>query len=66
MLKIDLTGAPKAGKNAGITAEVRKWDGTGWNGLIPQPEARFAENAYAVVPPNLAGTGSMSTPTKRS
>lgn len=50
MLKIDLSGSLKAGKNGGVSAEVWKWDGTGWNSRIPQPETRYAESAYAVVP----------------
>ncbi|AIQ13442.1 WG repeat-containing protein [Paenibacillus durus] len=52
MLKIDLRGTREAKKNAWRTAEVWKWDGSGWNERISQPEqdARTPEIAYAVVP----------------
>ncbi|WP_025692043.1 WG repeat-containing protein [Paenibacillus zanthoxyli] len=52
MLKIDLSGTREAKKNAWRTAEVWKWDGSGWNERISQPvqDARTSEIAYAVVP----------------
>ncbi|AKG35346.1 WG repeat-containing protein [Paenibacillus durus] len=52
MLKIDLSGTGEAKKNTWRTAEVWKWDGSGWNERISQPaqDTRNPEIAYAVVP----------------
>ncbi|MDT3426747.1 hypothetical protein J2Z22_002281 [Paenibacillus forsythiae] len=53
MIKISLNGMRTAKKAAGTTAEVWKWDGSGWNERISQPvqDIRSPEMDYAVVPP---------------
>lgn len=51
MLKINLNGF-RTGSSGGTAAEVRKWDGEGWNIPVPQPpgDARSGEDCAAVLP----------------